>query len=386
MKYLILSIGYSKKVYILAIAIFIVIASCSKEESTLDDQKTVLEDIDESVDDNSDNDTSDTTDTEDSTFPTIGEIIFDQNFILNESRTFANYILPELEYNKFLEGEGSLTLISEKAYQYLNDDFDYIIILSVEAVKPPDLFYGRATAVQNQVQGIGLNTYDNSNSFGSEGRLKSIIYMPRTEYISNGPFLHEIAHTWANKGLIPSTVGGHWGFASTAGQLGGFDEIEDLGNNSYRAKLNGQTGFGTFANGGNSIIYGDLELYTMGLIGADQLDPIQVAVNPEWTQNPGEFTADAITNYTAQNLIAEHGIRIPSVADSQKSFKALTVIISKEVISKEKIDAITLRLENFSRQGNPDASWGSLKNFWQATQEKATFEFTVAQESLKPAN
>lgn len=385
MKYHILYLGYLKKLSLLAIAIFITVSSCSKDDTTLIEQESVTEDESvEVVDDTSNdeptgNDDSSTT----TTFPVTGKIIFDEGFILNEKRSLANYVLPEIEYNKFLEGEGSLKMVSEKVYEYLKDDFDYIIILSVEAVQPPELFYGRSTLVQNQVQGLGSNTYDSSSSYGSEGKLKSIIYMPRTEYISNGPFLHEIAHSWGNKGLIPSTVNGHWGFASTAGQLGGFDEIEDLGNNTYRGKLNDRTSFGTFANGGNSVIYGDLELYTMGLIDADQLAPVQVAVNPEWTQNSGEFTADAITTYTAQELINENGVRIPSAANSQKSFKALTVIISTEAIPQEKTDAIDLRLENFSRQGNPDASWGSLKNFWLATQQKATFEFDVAQESLK---
>ena len=275
-------------------------------------------------------------------------------------------------------------MVVEKAYEFLSDDFDYIIILSVESEQPPGLFYGRSTLVQNQVQGLGSDTYNNSASYNSEGKLKSIIYMPRTEYIKSGPFLHEIAHSWTNKGILPTTVGGHWGFASAAGQLGGFDEIEDLGNKSYRGKLNGQNGFNTFANGGNSIIYGDLELYAMGLIGANALEPVQVAENPEWTQqSAGEFTADAIETYTAQDLISLHGARIPSATDSQKAFKALTVIISTQAISQDKIDGISSDLDNFSRQGNPDVSWGALKNFWLATQEMATFEFTITQENMK---
>jgi len=121
----------------------------------------------------------------------------------------------------------------------------------------------------------------------------------------------------------------------------------------------------------------------MGLIGADELEPIQVAVNPEWGQNAGEFTADAIETYTVQDLITEHGNRIPSAADSQKAFKALTVVISTESISQEKMNEVSSNLDNFAREGSPDASWGSLKNFWLATQGKATFGFTVAQGSIK---
>lgn len=363
-----------------AIAAFLfVITSCSKDTNILPEQEEATTDnMEEMNDDSFDDDSSDNNDV-----PTTGEIVFEQDFTLDASRTVANFVLPSADYNKFLEGEGDIAMVAEKAYEHLEDDFDYLIILSVETVKPPDLFFGRSTLVQNQVQGLGSSTYNNSAAYGSAGKLKSIIYMPRTEYIFSGPFLHEIAHSWGNKGIIPSTVGGHWGFASTAGQLGGFDEIEDLGNNTYRGKLNGGAGFGTFANGGNSIVYGDLELYTMGLIESDELQPIEVAVNPEMTQTFGEFTADAFETYTVQDLIAEYGVRVPSASNSQKAFKALTVVISTETISQEKTDEVITNLDNFSRQGNPDDTWGNTKNFWLATKEKATFDFVVAQESIK---
>lgn len=365
---------------ILLVSLLLFGVSCSTDETSLNESEDAVSDP---IEDTSDDTSNDEEDGDDTAPPSEGVIEFEQDFRLDATRSVANYILSQSDYDDFLGGDGNITQVAEKAYQYLNDDFDYLIILSVETVQPAGLFYGRSHLIQNQVQGLGASTYNNSAAYGSAGKLKSIIYMPRTEYIANGPFLHEIVHSWGNKGIIPTTVGGHWGFSNTAGQLGGFDEVEDLGNNTYRGTLNDQNGFGTFANGGNAVVYGDLELYTMGLIGADELAPIQVAVNPEWTQNAGEFTADAIETYTAQDLINEHGARIPSVANSQKEFKALTVVISTSKISEEMSDAVSANLDNFSRQGPPDNSWGSLKNFWLATQGKATFDFTVAQESIK---
>jgi len=361
-----------------------IITSCSKDANILREQEdAITNDMEDMNDDTSNTDNTNDDSSNNTDVPATGEVVFEHDFILDSSRTVANFVISPQDYTKFLEAEGDLTMVAEKAYEYVEDDFDYLIILSVEAVKPPDLFFGRSTLVQNQVQGLGSSTYNSSATYGSAGKLKSIIYMPRTEYIKSGPFLHEIAHSWGNKGIIPTTVGGHWGFASAAGQLGGFDEIEDLGNNTYRGKINGRNGFGTFANGGNSIVYGDLELYAMGLIGADELVPVKVAVNPEWTQTSGEFTADAIETYTAQDFIAEHGARVPSVENSQKAFKALTVVISTEAISQAKLDEVVANLDNFSRRGNPDETWGNTKNFWLATKEKATFDFVVEQESIK---
>lgn len=370
----------SKLAFLFSMTLLFAIFSCSKvetiptgSEDSIEDEITTDDTSDEDEDDN-DNQTLDNS---------TGEIVFEPNLSLDDSRSVVSYIIPQNEYDKFIAGEGDLKLISEKVYEYVKDEFDFIIILSIEAVQPPDLFYGRSTLVQNQIEGLGNNTYNSSSAYGSEERLKSIIYMPRAEYIKSGPFLHEIAHTWGNKGFIPTTVGGHWGFASTAGQLGGFDELIDQGNNTYLGKMNGNNGFGTFANGGNSIPYGNLELYLMGLIGSEELENIQVAVNPEWGENSGEFTADEIQTYTAQNLIAEHGERMPSVIDSQKEFKALVVIISTETLDQTKVDAIKLDLENFSRPSAPDANWGSSSNFWKATQGKASFEFVVNQMSIK---
>ncbi len=321
--------------------------------------------------------------TEESEVPDTGSIVFEEGFLLTEDRLMTNLVLTTAEYNKFIQGEGDIRMISEKVYEFLEDDFDFIIILSVEAVQPPDLFFGRTTPVQNLIEGLGSNTYDNSGSYGSDGRLKSIIYMPRVEYIRNGPFLHEIVHLWGNKGFISTTVGGHWGYASVAGQLGGFDELVSLGGNSYRGSLNGSNGFGTFANGGNSIPYGNLELYLMGLIGPDELEAIQVAQNPEAGISFGEFTAEAIETLSAEELIERNGTRLPSYEDAQKSFKALTVVISKEELSQDNIAAVQSDLENFSRPAAPDSSWGNTNNFWMATQGKATFEFEIAAENIR---
>jgi len=42
--------------------------------------------------------------------------------------------------------------------------------------------------------------------------------------------------------------------------------LVDLVNYTYQGKMEGENGFGTFANGGNSVPYGNLELYLMGLM------------------------------------------------------------------------------------------------------------------------
>lgn len=357
---------YQKATCIVAKAFFfvflIILTSCSKDDS------------DDIMDDQGNEEQENPVNTDDAELA--------NDFILDESNTIVNYILPKSEYNKYLEDEGDFSLISKKVYEHFKDDFDFIFVLSNEDEVPQDLYYGISYKIQNDVEGIGSGIYDGTNNYGSEGRLKSVIHLPVPGLIVNGPFLHEIMHYWGNQGFIPTTVVGHWGYANVGGQLGGFDEVISLGNNTYQGRMEGENGFGTFANGGNSVPYGSWELYLMGLIGVDELNDIQYAENPE-AQGSGKFTADNIVTLTVADLIAEHGSRIPSVENSQKEFNAITVVLSHEKISDSDLATISTNLENFSRKSAPDGSWNGLYNFWQATQERASLTIQLSEANLK---
>jgi hypothetical protein len=329
---------------------------------------------------NPENPDDDTTDNDNGNELPAGSVTLADNLILDKDHRFVNYILPQTEYQKFLEDQADFKAVTKAIYTHLDDVYDFVFILAVAQDQPESLgYYGINHTVQNPTQGLGGNVYDNTAAYGSKGRLKSVLFMPRTEYIKSGPFLHEIAHYWANHGFIESTVGGHWGYASTGGQLGGFDELVTLENGSYQGKMEGQNGFGTFANGGNSVPYSNVELYMMGLIGPDELEPIQVAQNPKPASQFGQFTADGFTTLTAQDLIAEHGPRIPDHTQAQKEFTALAIIVSPEALSTEKLEQVNTDLENFARPAQVDSSWGNTYNFWMATAQKATLKVDVHQ-------
>ncbi|MGB5497608.1 MAG: hypothetical protein WBM77_01610 [Maribacter sp.] len=341
---------------------FVILSSCSKDD----------------VEDIIDNEINE--EKELSITPDEAELASD--FILDESNRVVNYILPKSEYDKYLEDEGDFSLISNKVYEYFKDDFDFIFVLSNEDEVPQDLYYGISYKVQNHVEGIGSGIYNGAAAYGSGGRLKSVIHLPVPSLIVNGPFLHEIMHYWGNQGFIPTTVGGHWGYANVGGQLGGFDEVVALGNNTFQGKMQDENGFGTFANGGNSVPYGNLELYLMGLIGEGELHDVQYAENPE-SQGSGKFTADQIITLTPSQLITEHGSRIPSVENSQKEFNAITVVLSYEKMPDNALATISTNLENFTRKSAPDSSWNGLFNFWQATQEKASLKIQLSAVNVK---
>ncbi|WP_029447035.1 hypothetical protein [Cellulophaga baltica] len=346
--------------------------SCSSDENTTMEEPIVQEEVEA--------DGGDTT-TEDDDVDDTEAIFLTDNLIVDASKAFVNYTLPAVDYQKYINEEGDVRDITKEIYNHFNDDYDLIVILAVETLKPEGTAYGITTPAKNSIQGLGGSVFDATSSFGSDGRLNGVVFMPRTEFVQSGPFLHEIAHLWANKGFIGTTVGGHWGYASTGGQLGGFDTLEDLGSNTYKGTVAGRTSFGTFANGGNSIPYSNVELYVMGLIPESELAAIQVAINPVAGNGAGEFTADEIKTYTAQELIAANGKRIPSYEVAQKEFTALTVIISPEnAIEDTKKEAIVTSLEDFFKQG---PSSESTYNFWTATGERAHFSNGINASSIQ---
>jgi len=256
-----------------------------------------------------------------------------------------------------------LRKISNKVYEKYNDDFDFIFfVLNTEKdntiISALGGLSGVNVGVSNNVQGLGKEIYSEASSYGSAGQLKSLIYFTYHDGILRGPALHEIAHTWGAHICPTYTLEAsgdvrfnpHWGISNAGGQLGGFKEARVVsksgGTTEYQGSISPdeknpdgsyKKGFGDNANGGNGIPYSDIELYLMGMIGADELRKkgfhldIYSGLSVPDTLGPGYFKATDITSYTIDDLINLNGNepRVPDVSDSQKTFKVLTVILSK---------------------------------------------------------
>ena len=151
--------------------------------------------------------------------------------------------------------------------------------------------------------------------------------------MSKGPALHEIMHRWANS-VVPTVWGGHWGFSSAYGQLGGLDieTLVDHGNGLYSADMLNRSS--------HTVPYSPIELYLAGLIPADEVPDIWVAEDGERAPSDEDlcvngdghcmFTATRIRTYTIEDIIAEHGERVPDYVNSQKDFRAAAVLLIDE--------------------------------------------------------
>ena len=303
----------------------------------------------------------------------------DHTFTLLGSGRVASLEYPSLfSATNASMSSAQMRQITNIIFTYLNDDFDFILVASNQASAPAGASYvGIHFAVRNDISGLGKPIYTNAGSFGSSGRLQSAIHLIDKSNLRGGPSLHEMAHRWANSMVsVPTTVGGHWGYSSIGGQLGGWKpgSLESLGGGAYRAQ-NPRTGsfasFGSFANGGNGLPYSEFELYVMGLIPpAEVLNDIVIANGFQWTNSSeGRFTATSLTTRTMAQVIATDGARVPAHTTSQRDFRVLYLLLSSGPLSTEDWRSADKDVYDFALEGSDGSS---SYNFWEATGGRAS--------------
>ncbi len=231
------------------------------------------------------------------------------------------------------------------------------------------------------------------------GRLGNLWLTARTD-LTTGPSLHELLHGFhinmAPPGAnytIPTVVDSHWGLSSAGGQHGGWsrDTLVSLGGGAYQAqgprRIDGltRTGFGTIANGGNSIPFSNLELWTMGLIQDAELEPVDVAENPVFTDTEtfttGRFTASGIRTYTPDQITTRvlPGSR-PSTS-TPRAFRALIVLATTNAtLPGATVSNLNSDIEQFSMRSQPATGY----NFWTGTGMRATLHMATASELAIP--
>jgi len=307
----------------------------------------------------------------------------------------------------------NVAYLSKPLYQKFKDDFDFIAFVLDLDEKPKGQPYGMLCPVSNTVEGIGKKISDNSDFYGSSGRLKAHMTLWMRTAMESGPFLHEVCHLWANHALeteaAAATVqeplrvspegknnGAHWGFSGCGGQLGGFDQSMlqvdvDGEKGVYSASIGSRGSFGMNANGGNGVPYSNFELYLMGLIPDTELTPFDVFHDVDlsvdtktkvingtslscWTGGKFKGTRE---HYDRGRILEELGPRVPSFQDSQKSFNVLVVVLStaSELDPRHQRELDRL-LERQSRAG-ADCITHSY-NFFEATGGRGRLSFDLS--------
>ena len=300
------------------------------------------------------------------------------------------FVLPVSE-NVVLTADLQIQDYVVRFYQYFEDGFDFLMILSnlKSSEDSESLYYGRYLSVRNNAEGIGQNTYSDEG-WSRTGKLHGVMHFPYVQALKHGPMLHELMHRWANY-AVPSAVFAHWGFSSANGQLGGFDinDLVDHGGGRYSAGR-----FGTFANGGNSVPYSPIELYMAGFIPPEDVPDLWVAEDGEWLFDEDDngvdaddgdliFTATRVKIYTVEDIIVEHGLRIPDHSEAQHGFRAAVILLIDEhhPATKSILESVSSHVSWFS---HPSASeTDGLYNFYEATGGRGTITMNGLSQFLK---
>lgn len=190
--------------------------------------------------------------------------------------------------------------------------------------------------VRNDTKGIGIPLSDGSSAFGSQGVLQGYIDMSSVKGWSSATssadydqllatFAHEVQHRWGSfvkfrdwNGKVSSALlgsgGAHWSSL-----------LDTQASVMYGANWR-DNGDGTFTAVETRSTYSSLDLYLAGLIDKSKVAPITLIestdIDPKDLPPPkGTTIRGTKRTVTIDDIIAVEGPRVPSAAESQKSFR-----------------------------------------------------------------
>ena len=305
------------------------------------------------------------------------------------------FVLP-IEEELATDDELPLRDYVARFFEYYEDEFDFLVLFSnfdrFARPGPPTKYSGRFHSVKNNVQGIGVSIHSDSEEWGSAGTLQGVIHLAHMGAFSGGPLLHELMHRWGNY-IVPTSIdiGAHWGFSSANGQLGGFDiaDLVDHGDGRYSAGT-----IATFGWRAHVRPYSPIELYLAGLIQPEEVTDLWVAEDGQWLRTEdgrvarsesGDliFAASKVRTYTIEDIVAEHGERIPNHLQSQRDFRAAAVLLVDEdhPLVKWQLDQVRSDISSFGYQGADE--YEDAYNFYEATGGGATITLGGLSQFLK---
>jgi hypothetical protein len=264
--------------------------------------------------------------------------------------------------------------LAKKFYASHPDNYDQLVIWTDAPIITDAFAY--ETTVKNEIRGIGVDTYDLAQDFGSGGRLRSLVVMdwlgkypdsPTQKFLGENNTLsvmgQECGHRWLAFLEFRDRTGqrsdqllgrdlAHWSFFfdSDASVMEGND-IQDLGGGSFKTVAAVQR-------------YSLLDQYAMGLVPDTAVPPFFYVENPtnmSATRKPESAPEVGITfNGTRRDVLIQDvqailGVRSPSVADSPRVHRqAFLYIVSagKSADSGQvaKVDGLRRSWEGFFLQ------------------------------------
>ncbi len=258
------------------------------------------------------------------------------------------YAYPET-YDRSLPGGADNVAarrwVAQSFFAHNPDAYDFLAVVTGFAFdagwgQHGDPTHGLFWSVRNDTAGLGLELFDHSQLFGSS-RLQGYIDANSLELVRRPDgtldedllltvLAHELGHRWLaycsydDGSGTPSEAllgvdGSHWSYLldSDASYMYGADWRDN--------------GDGSFTATGVKARYSALDLYLMGMLGAGEVEPFTLLVNPgvAGDQYPelGAIVAAAPTQVTVDQVIAAEGQRIPAAEDAPHELRIALVYL-----------------------------------------------------------
>lgn len=255
---------------------------------------------------------------------------------LAQDAQYNDYLVNVYDPDFFESSSFDYERVARRFYQRFPDDFDFLNI-----VFTPSHFQNRFHfAVQNGVFGIGLSRFDNSNRYGSGGRLMGITVFPITYFFDGASeaYQHELGHQWINFLNVPPLDLGipHWPLSSLASGIMGWSDPVNGQGLSFPCLLVNEGGAIRLMPRQEPAVFTNMDLYLMGMLPADQVGTHYVLEDQSVSPTcDGQIYQGRLIPVTASDVIDAVGARVPGVEDAPHHFKIATVIVSKDGLLSE---------------------------------------------------
>ena len=230
----------------------------------------------------------------------------------------------------------SFTTVTQKFYQRFGDDYDVLNVVWAA----PSFFQNRDhSVVKNTVQGIGLSQTNNSATYSSKGTLIGITRLPNNAFVDGAEtgWQHEFGHQWINYlSFAPVNAGiPHWPISTMASHIMGFSIPPTNEGGNFACTLTQEAGGIRLTANPQAPVFGDLDLYLMGLAPPEQVgtnivisDPTQAAF--VLNNCDGRLYTGPFQTLSMQMVTNAMGPRIPAAANSKKQFRIATILMTRD--------------------------------------------------------
>lgn len=277
---------------------------------------------------------------------------------LNNTAQHSEYVLNIVSNDKLA---GLQPEIFKEYYKYFPDDRDFLLHSTVNPSTPVwENINGYFNGVSNNISGLTKKEtpfiYDNSKTFGSNGKLKGVIRTSYGHQASNFLLTHEILHNWAayiDTKLGISDDGSHWNqlFAKTSG-FGSYGDYKssNIDDTTILVKYTASKNY-----------YNELELYLMGLIPFDSIPfPLKFYEGVRFLKfNVNILVRELIFRIKGEKQLDKEdyfksmAVRSPDVFSSQKSFKMGYIVTSPNLLTPAEMAYFDYRMREYESNTLP---------------------------------